>query len=34
VRHPAGFDTVLAADDIEVLKTGLRMPRTNAITER
>jgi transposase len=34
VRYPAGFDTVLANEGIEALKTGVRMPRMNAIMER
>ncbi|WP_255945055.1 integrase core domain-containing protein [Streptomyces odontomachi] len=33
-RYPATFDTVLQAEDIEVVQTGVRMPRMNAIMER
>ncbi|WP_035804483.1 integrase core domain-containing protein [Kitasatospora mediocidica] len=34
VRYPAAFDVVLQAEGIEVVQTGVRMPRMNAITER
>jgi transposase InsO family protein len=34
VRYPAGFDAVLADEGIEVVRTGVRMPRMNAIMER
>ncbi|MGW1503371.1 integrase core domain-containing protein [Streptomyces mirabilis] len=34
VRYPSGLDAVLADEGIEVARTGVRMPRTNAITER
>ncbi|MEU6650903.1 integrase core domain-containing protein [Streptomyces sp. NPDC046900] len=34
VRYPAGFDAVLAAEGIEIVRTGVRMPRMNAILER
>jgi hypothetical protein len=34
VRYPASFDTVLQAEGIEVVQTGVRMPRMNAIMER
>ncbi|MEV5010795.1 integrase core domain-containing protein [Streptomyces sp. NPDC055692] len=34
VRYPPVFDAVLAGEGIEVLKTGVRMPRMNAIMER
>jgi transposase InsO family protein len=34
VRYQAGFDAVLAAEGIEVVRTGVRMPRMNAIMER
>jgi transposase InsO family protein len=34
VRYPAGFDTVLADEGIEIVRTGVRMPRMNAIIER
>ncbi len=33
-RYPATFDTVLQAEGIEVVQTGVRMPRMNAIMER
>ncbi len=34
VRYPTSFDTVLQAEGIAVVQTGVRMPRMNAITER
>uniref|UniRef100_UPI000B2CFB5B integrase core domain-containing protein n=1 Tax=Streptomyces sp. SPMA113 TaxID=913267 RepID=UPI000B2CFB5B len=34
VRYPAAFDTVLQAEGIKVIQTGVRIPRMNAITER
>ncbi|MFG1807834.1 hypothetical protein [Streptomyces sp. NPDC049040] len=34
VRYPALFDTVLADQGVEVVKTGVRMPRMNALMER
>jgi transposase len=34
VRYPISFDAVLAGEGIEVVKTGVRMPRMNAIMER
>ncbi|MGY0063378.1 integrase core domain-containing protein [Streptomyces sp. LZ34] len=34
VRYPSSFDTVVQAEDIQVIQTGVRMPRMNAITER
>ena len=34
VRYPAAFDAVLQAEGIEVVQTGVRMPRMNAIMER
>jgi hypothetical protein len=34
VRYPASFDAVLAGEGIEVVKTGIRMPRMNANMER
>jgi transposase InsO family protein len=34
VRHPAGFDAVLADEGIEIVRTGVRTPRINAIVER
>ncbi len=34
VRYPAGFDAVLAGEGIEVVQTGVRMPRMNALMER
>ncbi|MDH6120013.1 transposase InsO family protein [Kitasatospora sp. GAS204A] len=34
VRYPAAFDAVLRAEGIEVVQTGIRMPRMNAIMER
>ncbi|ASQ93562.1 integrase [Streptomyces sp. 11-1-2] len=34
VRYPASFDTVLQAEDVEVVQTGVQMPRMNAIMER
>ncbi|MBD3008250.1 transposase [Streptomyces sp. 5-10] len=34
VRYPTSFDTVLQAESIAVVQTGVRMPRMNAITER
>jgi putative transposase len=33
-RYTAAFDAVLADDGITVVKTGIRMPRMNAIMER
>lgn len=33
-KYPAPFDTVLADAGIQVVHSGVRMPRTNAITER
>lgn len=33
-RYPASFDTVLQAEGIEIIQTGVRMPRMNAIMER
>lgn len=33
-RYPATFDTVLQAEGIEVVQTGIRIPRMNAIMER
>ncbi|MFF3055994.1 integrase core domain-containing protein [Streptomyces sp. NPDC057909] len=33
-RYPAAFDAVLQAEGIEVVQTGVRMPRMNAIMER
>jgi hypothetical protein len=34
VRYPTGFDAVLADEGVEVVRTGVRMPRMNAIMER
>ncbi|WP_421106466.1 integrase core domain-containing protein [Streptomyces sp. NEAU-S77] len=34
VRYPAAFDTVLQAEDIKVIQTGVRIPRMNTTTER
>ncbi|MCT9114310.1 hypothetical protein N4G69_54445, partial [Streptomyces mirabilis] len=34
VRYPAAFDAVLQAEGIEVVQTGVRMPRMNAVMER
>jgi transposase len=34
IRYPAAFDAVLQAEGIEVVQTGVRMPRMNAIMER
>ncbi|MFD0031448.1 integrase core domain-containing protein [Streptomyces sp. NPDC127172] len=34
VRYPTAFDAVLQAEGIEVIQTGVRMPRMNAIMER
>jgi putative transposase len=34
VRYPAAFDAVLQAEDIEVIQTGVRMPRMNALMEQ
>jgi transposase InsO family protein len=34
IRYQAAFDAVLQAEGIEVVTTGVRMPRMNAITER
>ncbi|MET8810354.1 integrase core domain-containing protein [Streptomyces sp. NPDC004546] len=34
VRYPAAFDAVLQAEGIEVVQTGVRMPRMNALIER
>ena len=34
VRYPAAFDAVLQAEGIEIVQTGVRMPRMNAIMER
>jgi hypothetical protein len=34
VRYPVGFDAVLVGEGIEILRTGVRMPRMNAIMER
>ncbi|MFG2524917.1 integrase core domain-containing protein [Streptomyces sp. NPDC048527] len=33
-RYPAAFDAVLQAEGIEVVQTGVRMPRMNAVMER
>ncbi|WP_239308949.1 integrase [Frankia sp. Cj3] len=33
-RNPASFDAILADTGIEVVPTGVRMPRMNAIMER
>ena len=33
-RYPATFDAVLHAEGIEVVQSGVRMPRMNAIMER
>ncbi len=33
-RYPAAFDAALQAEGIKVIQIGLRIPRTNAITER
>lgn len=33
-RYPTAFDAVLAEEGIEVVQTGVRMPRMNAIMER
>ncbi|MEU5057423.1 MULTISPECIES: integrase core domain-containing protein [unclassified Streptomyces] len=33
-RYPATFDAVLQAEGIEVVQTGIRIPRMNAIMER
>lgn len=33
-RYPASFDTVLQAEGVKVVQTGVRIPRMNAITER
>ncbi|MEU5735119.1 integrase core domain-containing protein [Streptomyces antimycoticus] len=33
-RYPASFDTVLQAESVKVVQTGVRIPRMNAITER
>ncbi|MDH6580429.1 hypothetical protein P3T29_006121 [Kitasatospora sp. MAP5-34] len=33
IRHPAAFDAVLHAESIEVVQTGIPMPRMNAIAE-
>lgn len=33
-RYPAFFDTVLQAEGVKVVQTGVRMPRMNAIMER
>ncbi|KPI16552.1 integrase catalytic subunit, partial [Actinobacteria bacterium OK006] len=34
VRSPAAFDAVLQVEGIEVVQTGVRMPRMNAVMER
>ncbi|MDF3294436.1 integrase core domain-containing protein [Streptomyces silvisoli] len=34
VRYPTAFDAILQAEGIEVVQTGVRMPRMNAIMER
>ena len=34
VRYPTSFDSVLADQSAEVVKTGVKMPRMNAIMER
>ncbi|MFF3871907.1 integrase core domain-containing protein [Streptomyces sp. NPDC001978] len=34
VCYPVGFDAVLVGEGIEILRTGVRMPRMNAIMER
>ncbi|WP_051573150.1 hypothetical protein [Streptomyces sp. PRh5] len=34
MRYPPPFDTVLQAEGIKVIQTGVQMPRMNAITER
>ena len=34
VRYPTSFDAVLQTEGIEVVQTGVRMPRMNAIIER
>ncbi|GAA2348092.1 hypothetical protein SVIO_024390 [Streptomyces violaceusniger] len=34
MRYPARFDTVLQAEGIKVIQTGVQMPRMNAIMER
>ncbi|ADI04286.1 integrase [Streptomyces bingchenggensis BCW-1] len=33
-RYPAAFDAPLQAEGIKVIQTGVRIPRTNATTER
>lgn len=33
-RYPASFDSVLADQGVEAVKTGVKMPRMNAIMER
>ncbi|MFE6160618.1 integrase core domain-containing protein [Streptomyces sp. NPDC056486] len=33
-RYPALFDDILSEVGIQVVRTGIRIPRTNAITER
>lgn len=33
-RYPAGFDAVLTAEGVEVVRTGVMMPRMNAIMGR
>jgi len=33
-KHPALFDTVLADAGINVVLSGVRMPRMNAVMER
>jgi hypothetical protein len=34
IRYPAAFDAILQAESIEIVQTGVRMPRMNAIMER
>jgi len=34
VRYPISFDSVLADQGVEIVKTGVKMPRMNAIMER
>ncbi|CAG6395266.1 Integrase core domain-containing protein [Actinacidiphila cocklensis] len=34
VRYPSSFDSVLADQGVEAVKTGVKMPRMNAIMER
>ncbi|MGW9030379.1 integrase core domain-containing protein [Streptomyces sp. NPDC055722] len=33
-RYPAAFDAVLQAESFEIVQTGVRMPRMNAVMER